>query len=228
MDDLLHTIAFRVIIVEKKSLQKTAYLAIRGKIINCEYPSGCMLNEEALRDELNMSRTPVREAISRLEQEGLVSVKPKKGILVLPLSLEDINNIFEIRKIFETYALSTYGRIISDGQYYQIYDRLKTPYSGEDIEEFFRLDDDFHDLIMSPINNKYILQACSTIHAQNRRLRVLSGIMNDSRMEETRHEHMEIIGLCLKHEWEKAASKLADHLMNAKKAAFHQFLSCKK
>lgn len=217
-----------MIVVEKKSLQKTAYLAIRGKIINCEYPSGSMLNEEMLREELNMSRTPVREAISRLEQEGLVSVKPKKGILVLPLSLEDINNIYEIRKIFETYALSTYGRIISDGQYYQIYDRLKVPYTGEDIEEFFNLDDDFHDLIMSPVKNKYILHACSTIHAQNRRLRVLSGFMNDARMEETRHEHIEIISLCLEHDWEKASERLAEHLMNAKKAAFHQFLSGEK
>lgn len=213
--------------MEKKSLQKTAYLAIRGKIINCEYPSGSMLNEEMLREELNMSRTPVREAISRLEQEGLVAVKPKKGILVLPLSLEDINNIFEIRKIFETYSLLNYGRIISDGQYYQIYDRLQAPYSGEDINAFFDLDDDFHDLIMSPVTNKYILQTCKTIQAQNRRLRVLTGMMNDLRMEETRQEHIEIISLCLEHNWEKAAETLAAHLMNAKKAAFQQFLSGK-
>lgn len=224
---MLHTIIPMVGISEKQSLQKMAYSSIRNKIINCEYASDCMLNEEMLRDELKMSRTPIREAISRLEQEGLVSVKPKKGILVLPLSLEDINNVFEVRTLFETHALSNYGRVISDGQYFEIYDRLQTPIAGEDYEDFFQLDSDFHELILSPIKNKYIIQIYSTINAQNKRLRVLCGRTNAKRMEETRLEHLEIIEWCLKHEWNQASEKLSDHLMNSKKASFQQFLENK-
>lgn len=53
------------------------------------------LNEELLTTELGLSRTPVRDALSRLEQEGLIEIKPKKGIIVMPLSINTINMILK-------------------------------------------------------------------------------------------------------------------------------------
>ena len=82
---------------EKKSLKQQAYDEIKRKIVTCEYAPNTLLNEELLREELHVSRTPIRDALSRLEQKGLITILPKKGIMVSSLSINDINMVFEVR-----------------------------------------------------------------------------------------------------------------------------------
>ena len=65
--------------------------------------AGTFLNEEQLTTELSLSRTPVRDALGRLEQEGLLEIRPKCGILVRPLTLNDIDMTFEVRMLYEPY-----------------------------------------------------------------------------------------------------------------------------
>ena len=81
--------------MSKMNLKTQAYNTIRQKIATCEYAPGTFLNEELLTTELGLSRTPVRDALSRLEQEGLIEIKPKKGIIVMPLSINTINMILK-------------------------------------------------------------------------------------------------------------------------------------
>ena len=83
----------------KTSLKTLAYNTIKEKIITCEYAPGSLLNEESLTDMLKISRTPIRDALGRLEQEGLIEILPKKGIMVTNLSMPDINMIVEIRQM---------------------------------------------------------------------------------------------------------------------------------
>ena len=75
------------------NLKTLAYTQIRRKIVSCEYAPGSNLNEEMLTSALGLSRTPVRDALGRLEQEGLVEIRPKKGVTVTPLTVTDINMI---------------------------------------------------------------------------------------------------------------------------------------
>ncbi len=67
--------------MKKETLKQKAYNFILEKIINCDYSPNTMLNEEQLKLETGMSRTPIRDALSRLEQDGLVSIKSKKESL---------------------------------------------------------------------------------------------------------------------------------------------------
>ena len=99
--------------MSKMNLKTQAYNTIRQKIVTCEYAPGTFLNEELLTTELGLSRTPVRDALSRLEQEGLIEIKPKKGIIVMPLSINTINMIFEVRQLYEPYILLNYGNALS-------------------------------------------------------------------------------------------------------------------
>ena len=62
----------------KTNLKTLAYNSIKQKIITCEYAPGTYLSEELITDQLKISRTPVRDALSRLEQEGLLEIRPKK------------------------------------------------------------------------------------------------------------------------------------------------------
>ena len=98
----------------KETLKGHAYFYIKNKIINCEYQPGMLLNEEMLKDEVKASRTPIRDAISRLEQENLVKILPKKGILVSELSIREINSIYESRMMVEPYVIQNYANRIPE------------------------------------------------------------------------------------------------------------------
>lgn len=108
-------------IMVKTNLKTLAYNTIKQKIVTCEYAPGTFLNEEILTDELKISRTPIRDALSRLEQEGLIEIKPKKGITVTALSIKDVNMIFEIRKLYEPYILKNYGSFLDEDKLNEFY-----------------------------------------------------------------------------------------------------------
>ncbi|MDQ0163038.1 GntR family transcriptional regulator [Bacillus alveayuensis] len=80
-----------------------AYNFIKEAIIHLKYPPGMRLTEESLAKELNLSRTPIREAIKQLEAEGLV-VPLKRGVKVRHFTKEDIKKIYDIRTLLESYA----------------------------------------------------------------------------------------------------------------------------
>ena len=104
----------------KTNLKTIAYNMIHEKIVTCEYAPGSFLNEEMLTSSLGLGRTPIRDALSRLEHEGLVEIRPKVGITVTPLNISDINKIFEVRLLLEPYIIRNPGRpaerILSDLQ----------------------------------------------------------------------------------------------------------------
>ena len=80
----------------KISLKEKAYLYIKDKILSCEYKTGYFIDEKILIEELSASRTPIREGLSRLEQEGFVQILPKKGVVVKDINLRDIAEIYQI------------------------------------------------------------------------------------------------------------------------------------
>ena len=92
----------------KLSLKLQAYQYLKTKILNCEYRPNEFLNEQKLCAEMgNISRTPMRDALGRLEQEGLITILPKKGLMVSGITEEDVHSMFEMRLLVEPYALST-------------------------------------------------------------------------------------------------------------------------
>ena len=96
----------------KTSLKLQAYQYLKTKILNCEYRPNEFLNEQKLCAEMgNISRTPMRDALGRLEQEGLITILPKKGLMVSGITEEDVHSMFEMRLLVEPYALRTYGNL---------------------------------------------------------------------------------------------------------------------
>ena len=96
----------------KLSLKLQAYQYLKTKILNCEYRPNEFLNEQKLCAEMgNISRTPMRDALGRLEQEGLITILPKKGLMVSGITEEDVHSMFEMRLLVEPYALRTYGNL---------------------------------------------------------------------------------------------------------------------
>ena len=205
---------------EKKSLKQQAYDEIKRKIVTCEYAPNTLLNEELLREELHVSRTPIRDALSRLEQKGLITILPKKGIMVSSLSINDINMVFEVRMMYEPYALLHYGSRIPYSVLTHSYELLSDLDAMSEDWAFFQADDAFHAAVVQAIGNRFLLQTYEWIQDQNLRFRVMTGQTSAPRLEDTSKEHTRILEACLKKDWSEAASAMKDHLLNSKNATF--------
>lgn len=205
---------------EKKSLKQQAYDEIKRKIVTCEYAPNTLLNEELLREELHVSRTPIRDALSRLEQKGLITILPKKGIMVSSLSINDINMVFEVRMMYEPYALLHYGSRIPYSVLTHSYELLSDLDAMSEDWAFFQADDAFHAAVVQAIGNRFLLQTYEWIQDQNLRFRVMTGQTSAPRLEDTSKEHTRILEACLKKDWSEAASAMKDHLINTKNATF--------
>lgn len=208
----------------KINLKTLAYDTIKQKIVRCEYAPGAELNEELLTEQLQISRTPVRDALSRLEQEGLVEIRSKKGVTVTPLSIREINMIFEMRNLYEPHILMNYGVHLDEEklkEFYGIFSRKNKDSSCfKDNDYYYELDSDFHQLIVSACPNIYIRQDYNLIQTQSERFRFMTGNKSNNRLEDTFKEHLDIIIPCLEQNWTAATDKLIYHLNESKKATF--------
>ena len=153
----------------KLSLKLQAYQYLKTKILNCEYRPNEFLNEQKLCAEMgNISRTPMRDALGRLEQEGLITILPKKGLMVSGITEDDVHSMFEMRLLVEPYALRTYGADIPHGELEHFVQMMHDP---DTIDDFCKADDDFHELLMSTLPNKYMRSAYDRITGLNTRRR---------------------------------------------------------
>ena len=208
----------------KTNLKTLAYNKIRQKIVTCEYAPGTFLNEEILTEALSLSRTPIRDALGRLEQEGLIEIRPKRGIIVKSLTVSDINMIFEVRNMYEPYILKNYGSLLPVERLHGFYDIfLHTDSNSECFKNndyFYELDSDFHLMIVRSCPNVYIQNNYSLILTQNARFRYMTGNVSNNRLEDTLKEHLDIICPCLQKNWDEAAEKMLYHLEESKKSTF--------
>lgn len=195
-----------------RSIQNTAYDHIKKKIMMCEYAPNQLLSESVLQEELGCSRTPVREAIRRLEQEGLATVLPKRGIIVSGFSVSNINAIFEVRLLVEPYAVLNYGRSLDEAELRRYRDLFQSHRDKVPDRDLYQIDDGFHRFLISGMSNEFLHDLYGRIQTQNVRLRVMSGRLIDSRMSRTMQEHEEIALMCLDKNWEQAAEKMKWHL----------------
>ena len=200
--------------VPPKSLKQLAYETLKEKIVSCEILPGTLLTEDGLCDMLKASRTPVRDAISRLEQEHLVSIKPKKGIRVNRVSMNNIQELFAVRVMFAPYIVRNYGNRIRD----EVYTRFIQQFKRTDCtrEELFQLDNEFHQNFVDASGNRYIASVYEMIKDQVVRYRILSTAGN--RLDTTQTEHHAIATRCLCGNWDAAAEAMRVHIENSKLA----------
>ena len=195
-----------------QSLKQIVYEDLKRKIVTCEILPGAQLTEETLCEQLKASRTPVRDAVSRLEQEQLLTIHPKKGIYVNTVSLANVSELFEARLRIEPYAVEYYGNRVRDDVFAEFISYFNSPH-GEGVEQYFK-DDQFHQLFVDATRNRYLMMFYSTVKDQVMRYRVLSAMEN--RLVRTNQEHQEVAQQCLRGNWKRAALAMREHIENSK------------
>jgi DNA-binding GntR family transcriptional regulator len=204
------------LMVTKISLKQKAYDHIKSKIVNCDYPPNSFLNEKLLMEEIQVSRTPIREALSKLEQENLVTILPKRGVSIRGVSAGEITMIYQTRELIESFIIRKDGHGIDRDRLLEMRTRLSASADQLSLADIFKQDDDFHKLITSGSKNMYLLQVLDHMYLQVLRLRTLTGKRDISRFDQSQAEHQHIVDFLLEGDYDRAADAVQQHLANAR------------
>jgi DNA-binding GntR family transcriptional regulator len=196
-------------------LKERAYTEIKQRILSGDLGPGSFLSERQMALQLGMSKTPVRAALERLEQEGMVAISPQQGILVRDLSVHEIADQYEIRAALETFVLrSVAGRLTAVQA-----DRLRANLEAQeancldcDVERSVALDTEFHMLFCEFLGNQEILRVMGQLRARIHR--VISKVyrINAGRVSSSCAEHRAIAEAVLNGDAAAAARLIEEHL----------------
>lgn len=203
--------------IKGQSLTTSVFEQIEQGILTGEYPVGMVLTESALSKKLKVSRTPIREAISRLSQENLVK-ETAKGHVVTGVSQSDIVDIYDIRSKIEGVATARCAKLITD-------DKLKALQEVVDLQEFYTLkaeadkiksiDSDFHQIIYDNCGSEIYGSILSALHKKAQRFRKQS-VSASERAKQVVEEHREILNALKLHDEALAEALAVKHVNNAK------------
>jgi DNA-binding GntR family transcriptional regulator len=136
-----------------------AYQEIKQRIIRTELSPGAVVNESNLMKDLGFGRTPIREALKRLQSDDLVVVKPRRGIFVSELSITDLSQIFEVRVELESLAVKLACQRVTDEQLAKLEILADQYLCSESVskDEMINLDGKFHALIREATHNRFLV-----------------------------------------------------------------------
>ncbi|MBD3305973.1 FCD domain-containing protein [candidate division KSB3 bacterium] len=209
---------------KEKNLKEKAYDIIKHKIVHCELEPGSPISEQELIAEIGASRTPIREALNKLEDEHLIRIYPKRGIFVTEISLKDIVDIYTLREVVEPFAARVAASLIDVRRLEKYRQIWSDPhYDTYEPDEHITIDRQFHRLIAESTGNKYLIQLLFRLYDQVNRIRILSLRKIKERQEETRNEHLQIIHCLIEGDAEGSEQAMKAHLERAKETALKIF-----
>ncbi|MGE5587757.1 MAG: GntR family transcriptional regulator [Clostridia bacterium] len=205
-------------IPEQKSLAAHAYQRIKSLVLNSVLDENVRLTEERLSQQLGISKTPVREALKRLEAEGLIRVSSRRGTYVANFDPDTVVEIYDLREILEIGAIQlARGRITRD-----IVQRLRAIVEeGEryaeagDVEAYNRLDVVLHDLLVECSDNGRLLAVYRNLVDQIQLVR-LRTVRIGKRVKRSSNEHRELVEALAANDLHRAEAVLRQHISSAK------------
>lgn len=182
------------------SLNEQAYLHLQHLIMENQFSYHEIYSETKIAKELGISRTPFRDAVHRLAQEGYIDIIPNKGFMLHQLDRKDVNETFQIRSALESYCTMQICRESGSRKAKKLFKELhcimehmkEIMESTHSIDDFCEYDFRFHVRIINYLENEQFSSIFSTFIYRMRRLAKLS-LAHKERMEDTYKEHMDIL-----------------------------------
>jgi DNA-binding GntR family transcriptional regulator len=178
-----------------ESRASEAYQRIRAMIFDGSIPPDTTLVEAQLVRLLEMSRTPIREALHRMETEGLIEALPRGGFAVVTLTGEDLQNLYQIRAVLEGLAAETAASRstrVAIAQLEDLYDEMDVAVESRDDETLIRLNREFHRTIASASGNRHLEAMLDDIKGVFERFRS-DAVADDARRSTAHSEHRALI-----------------------------------
>ena len=208
----------------QKPLKDLVYLELKHKILTGEIVSQTRLMEIDLSEKMNVSRTPIREAIKRLADDGLVKVEPRRGAYVANISIKDMLEVFEVREDMEGFVAKLAAQRITDEEKEQLKaiarEYEKAIEEADDKEKIIALDEKFHNFIVKCSGNETLSELVNYVQELSLRFRYL--YYDDSSLyESTLEQHNRIMEAINGGRAEDARAEADAHVKTLK-----EFMSC--
>lgn len=177
---------------EAPSLVEAAYVALKEAVRGNVFPPGHRATEADIARQLGMSRTPVHEAIIRLQAEGLVEVLSRRGVLICPISADDIREIYDVLIAVEGMAaallaqLPDADRLPAIQRLNQETEAMETAVQGGDLIAWAAADERFHQLLTELCGNGRLARASATVRDQSHRARLYTLHLRRTPFESTK------------------------------------------
>ncbi len=211
--------------MKKLNLKEKTYNDVKSSIINCEYMPGDFLNETLLSEKYGVSRTPIRDALSRLESEGFVKIISKKGVFITDISITKLIELYQVRELIEPYIIENYGVNLNKESLMNCLNYcISIMESSKLKEKAYQADADLHRILLSVNRNEYLSACLDNVYEMTHRVRILSGEKIVDRIEQSQKEHIEIVEFLLADDFKSAATSLRNHLHKSKQAALKQMI----
>jgi len=198
-----------------KPLREVIFSSLREAIIIGELKPGERLMEVQLAEKMGVSRTPVREAIRKLELEGLVDMIPRRGAQVANLSIKDIMDVLEIRASLDALAATLAAKKITEDELKElkiIYDQFVNYVEKENINGSIKKDVEFHEIIYKSSRNEKLIQILNNLREQVQRFRIIY-IKDTSSHKGLVQEHYDIYQALCNRDPKKAGSIAKTHII---------------
>ena len=199
-----------------QNLHVGTFQKLRSLLVEGVIAPGSKLNERELAESLNVSRTPIREAIKRLAADGLVELIANRGAIAVQLSHADVVHTFDVIAQLEGYSGELAAKNISAATLSELealqYEMMAS-YARRDLSNYYKLNLRIHHLINQAANNPVLTQLFSQVNARIEALRFRSN-QNGVKWEKAVEEHQEMIDALKTHDSERMRKVMIQHVMN--------------
>ena len=207
------------------TLRERAYEAIKAQILESRYPPGSMVSETQLAADLDISRTPIREALRQLATSGLVEILPKRGVLISRLTLEDVVEVYQLREQLECFAtgLAAIRTTPSEATRFRSdHDRALSSLNRERLREAYDHSILMHQRIIDLAGNSRLRQFMQELSDQVHRFGLLT--LRHGRAVQAIAEHGAIIDALTANDGARAKTLMRTHLREDRNAVLRVIL----
>ncbi len=209
------------VVSESSPTRRMVIQRITEAIVQGRFKAGERLVERELCELLGVRRTPLREALRELENEGLVENIPNKGPIVATISIRQARSIYEVRALMEGYAARVFAIRASAEQIAALsraVDAIGAVYADFDAARFISAKAAFYGVLLQGADNEVLAQALRSIHVRVSQLRILS-LQAPKRAQASLRELRRLVKMIRKRDADGAEAECVAHVLNAAKAA---------
>ena len=200
-------------------LSQKVYRILKTEIVKRYLKPGTKLLEVKIAKQMGVSRTPIREAIRELAAEGFVKIIPNQGVIVSIASIEDTQEVLQIRSVLEGLAARLATKVINGEEIKELekYIEQMEYYANKDNAlAFSKIDVEFHELILNICGNNRLIQIRKNLSDQAHRYRIRS-LSIPGRLKHSLKEHQEIVKALKRKDSEQAGRLSQKHIENVLK-----------
>lgn len=201
-------------------LRDVVFNTLRNAILKGELAPGERLMEMHLAEQLGVSRTPIREAIRKLELEGLVVMTPRKGAVVASITEDDLRDVLEVRKVLEQLAVELACTHITDEEMQKLkgtMEEFRKAIHVNDAVEIASKDEKFHDIIYQATRNHRLIQILNNLREQMYRYR-FEYVKDEKVRNDLIEEHIKIISALENKDIENGKAAIKQHIIHQEKS----------